>query len=275
LTPTEKPTFLFSVDLEDIRTMFEGGERYAERVPAMTERYLQFLRDRSIRTTFFTVGQTARAYPAIIRAIAAEGHELACHTDTHTPLDRLNATSLGDELRRNVDALTDAGGTGIVGFRAPSFSLTPATRWAYDVLADLGFKYSSSVLPAKSPIYGWPGFSRAPTRMGTITEIPMTLMSFPRVPFGGGVYFRVLPWLLIVRALRRSVRTGTTPLGYFHPCDIDTEQERFMHPYINNSRIYNYLMYLNRGTVFRRLDRILAMGFTIKPYRDFARTLPA
>ncbi len=270
-TDPPAPTFLFSIDLEDIRTMFPGGDRYAERVPAMTRLYLDFLRRHDARATFFTVGQTARAYPDLIREVVADGHELACHTDTHLPIDRLDRAALRDDLRRNVDALLAAGASDVRGFRAPTFSLTPASAWAYDVLDELGFTYSSSVLPARSPLYGWEGFGPAPRRVGRILEIPMTLRpgGALRVPFGGGVYFRVLPWFMVRRAFAHAARQGRPVLGYFHPCDIDHEQERFMHPYLNNNRFYNFLMYMNRRATLRRLDLVLARGFRIITYREF------
>ncbi len=269
------PLFLFSVDLEDIRTMFDGGERYAQRVPPMTRLYLDFLRRHRARATFFTVGQTARAYPDLIREIAADGHELACHTDTHLPLDRHDAGSLREDLKRNIGALQAAGAGDVLGFRAPTFSLTPATRWAYDVLEELGFSYSSSVLPARSPLYGWEDFGAATRRIGNITEIPMTLRRGPRlrVPFGGGVYFRVLPWWTVRREFAACAAGGRPALGYFHPCDIDVEQERFMHPYINNNKLYNFLMYLNRGGTLPRLEKLLAAGFRVVTYAEYVRAL--
>lgn len=275
-TPLASPVFLFSVDLEDIRTMFDGGERYAQRVPPMTRLYLDFLRRHNARATFFTVGQTARAYPDLIREIVADGHELACHTDTHLPLDRHDANSLREDLSRNIDALLAAGAGQVRGFRAPTFSLTPGTRWAYEVLDRLGFTYSSSVLPAPSPLYGWENFGPAARRVGNLTEIPMTLRRGRRlrVPFGGGVYFRVLPWWMVKREFAACAARGKPALGYFHPCDIDHEQERFMHPYINNNKFYNALMYLNRRGTLPRLEKLLAAGFRITTYRDFVASLP-
>lgn len=253
--------------------MFDGGERYAERVPLMTTRYLEFLRAHRATATFFTVGQTARAYPSLIREIAAAGHELACHTDHHIPLDRLNAATLREELLHNIDALVAGGADRVRGFRAPSFSLTPEAGWAYEVMSGVGLEYSSSVLPARSPLYGWDGFGFEARRMGDIIEIPMTLRSsrLLRVPFGGGVYFRVLPWLLVRSAFAQAAKRATPVLGYFHPCDIDAEQERFMHPYINDSQFYNFLMYLNRGGTLGRLERLLARGFQIMRYDAFIR----
>jgi polysaccharide deacetylase family protein (PEP-CTERM system associated) len=269
------PLFLFSIDLEDVRTMIPGGDRHRPRVPEMTGRYLEFLRTHRARCTFFTVGQTAREYPSLIREIAAEGHELACHTDTHKPLTELDRASFRDDLIRNRDALA-VGGTEVVGFRAPTFSLVERTSWAHEVLADLGFRYSSSVIPAKNPLFGWPEFGSAPRAVSGVMEIPVNIRaSTPRVPFGGGVYFRVLPRLMIESSFRAAAAANQPVVGYLHPYDIDTEQERFMHPGLDGSRFYNRLMYVGRGGVFARLSRLMNAGWRIEPYRDFVRSLGA
>jgi polysaccharide deacetylase family protein (PEP-CTERM system associated) len=274
-SPERGVPYLFSIDLEDIRLMFPGGTRFRPRVPAMAERYLEYLRRHSARATFFVVGDVARAHPSLIREIVAEGHEVACHTDTHLHLDRQLPAGLRDDLRRNLEALAAAGAEDVRGFRAPAFSLVERTAWAYDVLAELGFRYSSSVLPAAHPLYGWPGFGTAPRMCGSVVELPLTLLpSGPmRVPFGGGIYFRVLPWPWLARAFRNSLRRGEPVLGYLHPFDVDGEQESFMHPGIGGSRLYNALMLHNRGGVLRRLDRVREMGFRFVPYREYVEEL--
>src|SRR5215475_331845 len=157
--------FLFSIDLEDVRFRIPGGKQYAERVPAMIERYLAFLEQHRMQATFFTVGDVAEKYPELIRRIVDLGHEIACHSHTHTTLDRHTPASFREDLLRNVEALTKAGATNIKGFRAPTFSLTEQTMWAYAILKALGFVYSSSVLPASNPLFGWEPFGTAPNQM--------------------------------------------------------------------------------------------------------------
>lgn len=261
--------FLFSVDLEDVRTMIPGGTRYAERVPPNVAAYLRFLARHDRRATFFTVGNVARAYPDLIGEISAAGHELACHTSEHTPLERLGPDGLRADLERNLAALERAGAGRVRGFRAPIFSLTEATDWAYDVLAELGFSYSSSVLPQASPMYGWPGFGRGCRRMASgLWEIPVSLthVLVRDVPFAGGVYFRLLPSRL-TRAAFRTHRVASEPVvGYFHPYDVDTEQEYLMHAELGDNPLLNALMYVGRGRVFPRLDRLIADGAVIDRY---------
>jgi polysaccharide deacetylase family protein (PEP-CTERM system associated) len=268
-----KGVFLFSVDLEDIRFLMEDGLRRPERVPDNVHGYLDWLKSHDFRCTFFVVGDVAEAYPSLIREIFEKGHEIACHGYRHIPLDQQTPDQFRNLLEASRNALTRAGAKSIQGFRAPIFSLTEKTAWAYEVLKDVGFTYSSSVLPAKNPFYGWPEFGPRPKMINGIFEIPMTIRRFGpyRVPAAGGVYFRVLPALFIRRSVNKFLGADRPLIGYFHPYDIDTEQERFMHPEINDSRFYNFLMYYNRKNVFKRLDAIVRRGFTICPYAEYIR----
>ncbi len=162
------------------------------------------------------------------------------------------------------------------GFRAPVFSLTEKTKWAFKILSDLGFLYSSSVLPAKNPLYGWESFGMWPQIINDqILEVPMTLDRIGplNIPFAGGIYFRVLPEFIIRKKFLKISKKHLPVLGYFHPYDIDVEQERFMHPGIKNNQVYNFLMYYNRHNVLKRLDKIINEGFTIIPYQDYIKEL--
>jgi polysaccharide deacetylase family protein (PEP-CTERM system associated) len=267
--------FLFSVDLEDVRFAMPDGLRYEGHVPAMARRYLDWLKAKGFFSTFFVVGDVAEAYPELIREIAAAGHEIACHSSRHIPVERLTREEFKTDIEANLEALRRAGVASVAGFRAPMFTLTAATSWAYGVLRDLGFRYSSSVLPAKNPFACWPEFGRLPKRVDGLWELPMTVARFGplTVPFAGGVYLRTIPRFLIMRAVANNRRAGRPLLGYAHPYDIDTRQERFMHPDIDDSRFYNFLMYHNKRNVFRRLDAIIAKGFRLMRYSEFVQAL--
>jgi polysaccharide deacetylase family protein (PEP-CTERM system associated) len=266
-------TFLFSIDLEEFYA--ERAEFRRTPLPELVERYLELLRHRGMKATFFVVGEIAKKFPAALRAISEEGHELACHTYDHIPLSEQDAGTLRDDLRRNLDALAEFAKGPIQGFRAPILSLGEKQQWAYEILAALGFTYSSSVLPARNPLHGWPGFGLAPRRMGGVLEIPVTLSRVfgMEVPVGAGTYFRCLPFGAIRARFDRLAGEDTAIVGYFHPYDIDTAQERVMSRGVRGSRVLNALLYVNRSGTLRRLESILDGGFHIMPYREFIPTL--
>ena len=266
------PIFLFSIDLEDIRSLVPEGHRYADRLVANVERYLEFLHRYGMRCTFFTVGDIARRYPELVREIAAAGHEVGSHSSDHVPLNRHDRQSFREDIDRNLEQLARAGAHEVRGFRAPILSLTEKTAWAHDVLAEFGFRYSSSVLPARHPLYGWAGFSTECIRTESgLWEIPATVSRIPgfRIPFAGGSYFRVLPFAVVRRLFASESASGRPIVGYAHPYDIDTQQERFMFPEINRSPILNWMMYYNRAKVFPRLERLLTNGAKIIPYLEY------
>ncbi|MDX2086594.1 MAG: polysaccharide deacetylase family protein [Kofleriaceae bacterium] len=270
-------TYLFSVDVEDARLMVPNGEQYRPRVEPMTRRYLDWLDRYGFSATFFVVGDIARRHPNLVREIAERGHELGCHSNRHVPLDQQTPSEFREDLVACLDALAACGARRVIGYRAPTFSLTQRTEWAYDILAAHGIAYSSSVLPAPNPLYGWPEFGTRARRMPSgVLEIPMTLgrVGPLRVPIGGGVYFRALPFKLIEWVMQRG--TADVPVtGYFHPYDIDEEQERFMHAGINNNRFYHWLMFVGRGAVLPRLDKLVEKGHRVETYARYAERFTA
>ena len=269
-----KPVFLFSVDVEEFDVHPSGRNFRRTPLPELLDVYVKWLGDQ--KATFFVVGEIARRFPEAICALHDAGHELACHTDSHRRLDELTPESLREDLSRNRDAiLAAAPSAAITGFRAPVLSLTPSTAWAYEVLASLGFEYSSSVLAAKNPLYGWPGFGTAPRRFGSVIELPLTMGRFGPlvVPFAAGTYFRCLPKAWLMRKLRSSAKTSQPVLGYFHPYDIDVAQEYVMNRGVNRNPLMNCLLYINRGRTIDRLNLTLKEGFRILPYCEYSKNV--
>ena len=260
MTSANKNIFLFSVDLEDVRLRMSDGLRHEPRVEKLVEQYFKFLNKYQAKATFFTVGDIPKQYPNLIKTIVGEGHEIACHSNKHIPVAEQTREEFKTDLLKNIENLTNAGVSSLIGYRAPVYSITNKTPWAFDVLSELGFKYSSSILPAKNPLYGWENFGEVPRKMNErLWEIPVSVRggNFLNVPFSGGVYFRVLPMMLIEKSFKEHYSKGLAVTGYFHPYDIDAKQEFFMHPGINNNWFYNWLMYYNRTGVFSRLDSIM------------------
>lgn len=260
--------YLFSIDLEDPRDTIRDGLKYPDRVPHNTERLLTFLQQYRVRTTFFVVGHIARRHPQLIRSIVSAGHEVACHTTSHIPLTERTPDTLRADLAENIALLQAAGASDIVGFRAPVFSLTKTTPWVYPVLSDLGFRYSSSVLPAPNPLYGWPEHGTAVREHSGVIEVPVTLMPLLNVP-AGGVYFRVLPQWLLTPWFRSCRNKGDTVIGYLHPYDIDTDDTRYTFAGFEQKPLFNQLMYVGRGSVLNKLRAVMDLGFDIVPYRDW------
>ena len=262
-------TYLFSIDLEDVRRDVENGHQYRDAVVSNTLIYLEWLKKHQSHCTFFTVGEIARDYPDLIKEITSQGHEIACHSMHHIPLDKLGEQQFEKDLNENIEALSKAGASGIKGFRAPVFSLTDKTKWAYPILKKCGITYSSSVLSAPSPLYGWPGFGTDQKEMDGVWEMPVNLTSLgpKKIPFAGGVYFRILPWFLIKKAFNHCQEV----IGYFHPYDLDIHQEKFLHAGINGSSLFNFLMYYNRKKVISRLDKLMQNGWEIKTYKHYLK----
>lgn len=231
----------FSVDVEDYYHVaaFDGiversswGQR-PSRVTANTERLLAILADHEIRATFFVLGWVAERYPQLVRAIAAAGHEIGCHGYSHRKIYEQNRETFESETHRAKAILEDQTGRSVDGYRAASFSITPASLWALDVLVEAGFHYDSSIAPVRHDIYGLPGAAREPVLMKSpsgagIAELPMSTLEWfgQRLPAPGGGYFRLYPYWLTRHAVRALHREGLPLNFYMHPWEIDPGQPR-------------------------------------------------
>lgn len=261
--------FLLSIDYEDVRQELLGGFDNPDRLPLLTERWLAFLRTHGATATFFVSGNTAQAHATLIGEIIAAGHEIGCHGWRHVPLTRYRPEAFADDVRRSLDALHAAGATRVVGFRAPYLSLTEASAWAYERLAGLGFAYSSSVLPARNFLYGWPSFGVNPRRVAGVLELPVSIawLGILSPPFASGAYFRAVPWPVLRALFRRFLVARRPVLGYFHPQDIDTGAKVRYQQY---GAVGTSFQYYNRGTVLTRLGALLSdERWCVMPYATF------
>ena len=151
--PPQAP-LLFSLDLEDHTERYAThGARYQE----ITLELLDVLDMLGLRGTAFVVGRVVLTAPWLVRAVAARGHEIACHGLEHRTLAHETPAGFLDGTREAKTALEDVAGTPVLGYRAPMFSLTPRSAWVVPMLAHLGFTYSSSVIPAAHPLHGFRG----------------------------------------------------------------------------------------------------------------------
>ena len=263
-----------TLDVEDHLGRYDATGRYVDN----TRRILAFLRERKVRGTFFVVGRIGEVAPWLVREIVATGHEVACHSYRHVPLHRETPASFRAGTRRAKDALEQAGGVPVSGYRAPIFSLTPRTLWAVDELAGLGFHYSSSILPAPHPLHGFPGAPRTPFRWPNgLVEYPVPLAQLgpAALPFLGGIYLRYLPAWLVYRWAR--AHPGEVLWTYLHPYDFDAAEPYARMP--DTAAWVSLLLWLNRRGTWTKLAGLLEQG-TGKPLgelaadRAFADTLP-
>lgn len=256
----------FTLDLEDHRVGASAPLRCAE----PTYIFLSWLESHGARGTVFVVGQLAAEQPDLVREIADAGHEIALHGYRHVPIEDLGQASFADELRRGKSLLEDLTGAPVDGYRAPIFSLTCRTPWAVEALAEAGFAYTSSVLPADSPLFGIADAPQRPFRWkdGPV-ELPCPVLGRGRasLPFLGGVYLRYLPGPLIAARARRAARVPGA-WSYIHPYDLDPDEPFVVLPHAGyvTSRIVHHR---RRGTL-RRLDRIRALAGTGPLLRDVA-----
>jgi len=236
-------------DLEDNRRDAEQEPRFV----AMTERFLDFADRHALRATVFIVGELARTHPRLVREVAARGHEIGLHGLRHVALGDVGP----NELREGRELLEDVAQAPVRGFRAPIFSLTPRTAWAIEDLHACGFDYSSSVLPAASPLHGWPGAPRTPFRWTNgLVELPVPVAGVGRatIPFLGGIYVRYVPTWIGIRWMRR-LDPGVALWSYLHPYDLDPEEPFFVLPYAG--WLTSRLLHMRRGKTLTRIERLL------------------
>lgn len=250
-----------------------GWSSQPGRAAANVGRILELFEQQSVKATFFVLAWVAERSPSMVRDIVSAGHELASHGCDHMPAFHQTQAEFADDIRRSKAILEDLGGVAVTGYRAPSFSITPRNAWAFEELANAGYRYSSSVFPVRHDFYGWPDaprFTYAPGPEGLL-ECPVTTMELAggRLPFGGGGYFRLLPYPVFRWGLNRVRSTDEQPcFFYFHPWEIDTEQprvkgarlsSRFRH-YVNLHRVESRLRQLTTDFRWGRYDQILGIG---------------
>ena len=272
------PRNAMTVDVEDY---FQVGafaatisrsewENLPQRVERNTERTLEVFADCGASATFFTLGWVAERHPGLIRRIVDAGHELASHGYSHIRVDDQSEDEFRADAGRTRRMLEDISGVAVTGYRAASFSIGHTTPWAHRILAEEGYRYSSSINPISHDHYGMPDaprFAFRPAGEDGVVEFPMTTVRlFGRnLPCSGGGYFRLMPYTLFKSAVRRFNRVdANSAIFYFHPWEIDPDQPRpgglsakarFRH-YLNLDRMESRLRRLLADFDWGRMDRV-------------------
>lgn len=256
---------VMSIDVEDwfsVENMRgfiarEDWDKLESRVERNIARLLDLFAARQIEATFFVLGWIAERHPDMVREIARRGHEVATHGYSHNMLTRMTPEEFDADLARSLEMLARAGVSRVLGFRAPTFSVTRKTLWAVDVLKSRGLAYDSSVFPIGiHPDYGIADAPLTPHQYPNgIWELPMSCAEIfgKRIPCSGGGYFRLFPYPVMRALLRRTNTQGRSVVFYLHPWEIDPEQPRVdALPRMKRFRHYN-----NLERTYARLERLL------------------
>jgi polysaccharide deacetylase family protein (PEP-CTERM system associated) len=254
--------------LEIPHTRWSG---YEDRIVAAGQRLLGMLAEAGVRATFFVLGYVAERHPELVRAIAADGHEIATHGYSHTLIYRQTPHLFREELRRSLRVLEDLAGQPVLGHRAPFFSITRESLWALEILAELGVRYDSSIFPVRNYRYGIADAPRWPYR---IRVAGRALLEFPistwrllgrNVPVAGGAYFRIYPYGFTRWVFQSLNRQGRPLVFYLHPWEIDPQ-----HPRIPLPRCIALTHYFNLAATEGRFRRLLR-DFRFAPMREVLR----
>ncbi|WP_078119630.1 XrtA system polysaccharide deacetylase [Thiosocius teredinicola] len=267
-----------TVDVEDYFQV-SAFERYIDRsdwerqecrVERNVDRILGLFSDRDVKATFFTLGWVAERYPALIRRMVEQGHEVASHGMSHVRVTQQNRDEFKQDVVRTKALLEDVSGQEVIGYRAASYSIGASNLWALDVLGETGHLYSSSIYPIKHDLYGMPDaprFAFRPTD-GDFVEFPVTTVRVggKNLPCGGGGWFRLVPYAGMRWAMRRVNEVDReSVIFYFHPWEIDPDQPRqqgidaktrFRH-YLNLDRMERRLTRLLSDFEWGRMDQVL------------------
>jgi polysaccharide deacetylase family protein (PEP-CTERM system associated) len=263
-----------TIDVEDYFhvSVFDGivprhqWDRLESRVCANTERLLEILEESRVRATFFVLGWVAERHPGLVRRIAGAGHEIASHGYGHRLVYDMTRDSFREDVRRSKAVLESATGAAVLGYRAPSYSITPRSLWAVDVLIEEGFGYDASIFPIHHDRYGIPVSPRHSYVLkrdrGSIVEMPGSTVRWGLVnfPVAGGGYFRILPYGWTRWGISRlNEREQKPAIFYLHPWEVDPDQPR-----LKTSGLGRFRHYRNLDKTADRL-RVLLRDFDFAP----------
>lgn len=229
---------LLSIDVEDYfhfigsRHSFpvEEWDRRESHVERLTDHLLETLEGR--RATFFCLGWVAERHPGLVRRIAAAGHEIGSHGMRHEQVFLLGPERFAADAERSRKLLEDCCGLPVTAYRAPGFSVRPEDSWFFPAVARAGYATDSSLFPGVRTMGGIPGATPFPHRMrlreGDLWEIPVSTLGLGgmRTAFCGGGFFRVFPYGIIRRGIRRINAAGLPAVTYIHPRDLTPDQPR-------------------------------------------------
>ena len=269
---TTRPVNYLTIDVEDYFQVaaFEKvihpstWENYPSRVEQNTTRILDLLDNYGVKGTFFIVGWTAERFPGLVKAIVARGHEIGCHSYQHQKIYNQTPEEFRQDTQKAKDILEQASGRPVIGYRAPTYSITNKSLWALDILQELGFKWDSSIFPIIHDNYGIPDAPRFANKLPNydLIEYPISTALFwgRKIPVAGGGYFRIFPYWFTRTALTKINRDENQPfIFYLHPWEIDPGQPR-IHPITWKSKFRHYYNLKNTETNLKKLLSTFRFG---------------
>lgn len=247
---------------------FSDWDKYESRVVKNTEKVLKILDDSGTKATFFVLGWVAEHFPELVKKIHQAGHEIASHGYAHKLIFTQTPEKFRTDLRRAKNILEDIIQKSILGYRAPTYSITHRSLWALDILAEEGFKYDSSIFPIHHDKGGIPDAKQYPYHVqnsnGGIWEFPLSTVRIlgQNVPFSGGGYFRFFPYRFVKWAIKSINKTGYPAILFIHPWELDPEQPR-----INVNMVSRFRHYVNLSKTEGKLIRLLN-DFKFAPVKE-------
>ncbi len=274
--PSLPVTNAFTVDVEDYFhvSAFErhigrsAWEQQPQRVESSTDKVLAILAQHRVVGTFFTLGWVAERFPQLIKRIVDGGHEIGSHGYDHTRVTEMDPEQFRADIVKTKQILEDLSGAEVIGYRAPTFSFRKDNTWVYDILAQSGYRYSSSVAPLRHDLYGIPDAPRHAYRDPSgITEVPLSTIRIGKsnFPCGGGGFFRLYPYGVTRWCVARVNNAERQPcIFYMHPWEVDPDQPRQeklgiktkIRHYLNLHRVEARLGLLLRDFNWTRMDRL-------------------
>jgi polysaccharide deacetylase family protein (PEP-CTERM system associated) len=256
-------------DFESV-VQFSAWDHYESRVMRNTRKMLELLAKYGMRGTFFVLTWNVERFPELVKEIDSAGHEIATHGYAHRLVYTQTPAEFREDIRRSLDLLQNLTGKPVLGYRAPSFSITKESIWALDILLELGFRYDSSIFPLRDKLYGIADSHRFPYVVRQdgerhLVEFPMSTVRVRQtnLPLAGGAYFRLLPYAFFRWGMRKLNREGRPAVLYLHPWEIDPEQPRIA---ARGKRGYSS-HYWNLRATERKLSRLL-QDFSFAPMRE-------
>ena len=239
VNPLDSPlsNHILTIDVEDWYHCLDGESenwtQYEDRVTNSTRYVIDLLEEMGSSATFFVLGDVAKRHPDLVSEIADRGNEVASHGWNHEFVYHQDPSSFLEDVQKSLNLLQDITGQPIFGYRAPYFSITRHSLWALSVLQELGLAYDSSIFPIFNHRYGIPNAPRVSYQLlNGFRELPPATAPVGKVnlPYGGGIYFRFIPWRLLFKFCQAAERRSEKMVFYLHPWEMDPGQPKMQLP---------------------------------------------